>query len=566
MLTKLIPATGWLRNYPREHLSGDLNAGVTVGIMLIPQGLAYALIAGLPPIYGLYAALVPLLIYALFGTSGQLAVGPVAMVSLLVASGVSALAPSNSAEYIQMAILLAFLVGTIQFLLGVFRFGFITNFLSHPVLSGFTSAAALIIGLNQLKHLVGLPIPRSNNVFEIVGYVGSNFADIQPQTLLIGLSGIFLILLVRMFSKRIPGALIAVVAGTVAVWMMDLDSVGVAIVGTVPAGLPVPSISFISIDMARELLPIALAISLVGYMESIAVAKAFASKNKTSINPSQELTALGLANVVGAIFQSYPTTGGFSRSAVNDQAGAKTPLASLVSAAIVGLTLLFLTPLFHFLPKALLASIVMVAVVGLIDFAEVRFLWRANRTDFALLLLTFASTLAFGIEEGILIGVSFSMLSFVYQASRPHVARLGRLEGEDVYRNIERYPDAVVDDDIAVFRIDASLFFGNVAFVRDRLYTLLNDEKDIRVLILDLYPVNRIDSSALHALFELNELLAERKVYLLFSGVKGPVRDAFKAGGLLRVVGEDALFPKIHLACAKARTLANAYLEEGNEE
>jgi len=566
MLIKFIPAIGWLRNYPREHLSGDLNAGVTVGIMLIPQGLAYALIAGLPPIYGLYAALVPVLIYALFGTSGQLAVGPVAMVSLLVATGVSDFAPSGSAEYIQMAILLAFLVGLIQFLLGILRFGFITNFLSHPVLSGFTSAAALVIGLNQLKHLVGLPIPRSGGVFEILKYVAVHVAQIQIPTLVIGLAGIAIILILRRLTPRFPGALIAVIVATLAVWTMELEGVGVAIVGSVPVGLPVPSISFFSVNAIRELLPIALAISLVGFMESIAVAKAFASKNRTTINPSQELTALGLANMAGSLFHSYPTTGGFSRSAVNDQAGAKTPLASLVSAGIVGLTLLFLTPLFHFLPKALLASIVMVAVVGLVDVREIRFLWRSNRSDLALLALTFVSTLVLGIEKGILIGVASSVLTFIYQASRPHMARLGRIDGSDVYRNIERYSEAHIDRGIAIFRIDASLFFGNVEFVRDALSDFLDSNDTTKVLILDLYPVNRIDSSAQHAMFDLHRKLSDGNVHLLLSGVKGPVRDAFENSGLSTLLGEDAFFLRIDDANQRALAIAGSYLDDGPAE
>ena len=565
MLKTLIPASAWLRSYPKTFLSGDLNAGFTVGVMLIPQGLAYALIAGLPPIYGLYAALLPLFVYAFFGTSGQLAVGPVAMVSLLVATGVGDLATSGSDEYIQLALLLAFMVGVIQLVLGLLRFGFITNFLSHPVLSGFTSAAALIIGLNQLKHLIGVPIPRSNSVLEILSFAVQNLSQVHVITLAIGGGGSLLILGVKRFAPRLPGGLLAVVLATLAVAFGNLDSLGVAIVGSVPAGLPAVSASFLNWDSMSALLPIALAISLVGYMESIAVAKSFASKNRTSVDPSQELVALGLANVAGSFMQSYPTTGGFSRSAVNDQAGAKTPLASMISASVVGLTLLFFTPLFTFLPKALLASIVMVAVAGLIDIQEVRYLWKANRTDFSLLLLTFAATLAFGIEEGILIGVVVSILAFVHQASRPHMAQLGRVEGTDVYRNLERYPDAEITNGVAVFRIDASLFFGNVEVMKEGLQTLLNKRTDLQVLVLDLYPVNRIDSTALHALSDLHRLLADREMGLLFSGVKGPVRDAMRKSGLVDTMGEESLFPRIQNAVDKASSLVNPYLKEDKE-
>ena len=560
MLSRFIPAFEWAPRYDRTNLSGDLNAGVTVGVMLIPQGLAYALIAGLPPIYGLYAALVPIVIYAFFGTSGQLAVGPVAMVSLLVATGVGELAPQGTEEYISLAVMLAFMVGAIQLSLGLLRFGFITNFLSHPVLSGFTSAAALIIGLNQLKNLTGIPIPRSNSVFEILYQAGAGLGAIHGVTIAMGLGSIVLIAGLRKVSKRLPGGLIAVVLGTAFTVLFSLDQDGLAIVGSVPAGLPVPSASFLTMDAVAGLLPIALAISLVGYMESIAVAKSFAAKHKDTIDPSQELTGLGLANLIGAFFQSYPTTGGFSRTAVNDQAGARTPLASLISAAIVGLTLLFFTPWFTFLPKALLAAIVMVAVSGLLDVREVRFLWKSNRTDLALLLITFTATLLLGIELGILIGVGMSMLSFVYQASRPHMARLGRMPGHESYRNVERYPEVETLKGVAVFRIDASLFFGNVEHIKDGLAALLRNEPDTRVLILDLYPVNRADSTAIHALMDISTRLQERDVALLLSGVKGPVRDAFERSGFTEHLGQDAFFIRIHDACHEAQRRMNTYL------
>ena len=560
MLSRFIPALEWAPRYDRAHLSGDLNAGLTVGVMLIPQGLAYALIAGLPPIYGLYAALVPIVIYAFLGTSGQLAVGPVAMVSLLVATGVSALAPQGTDEYITLAILLAFMVGVIQLALGLLRFGFITDFLSHPVLSGFTSAAALIIGLNQLKNLTGIPIPRSNSVFEILYEAGASFSTIHIPTLAIGMGGILVIVGLRKWSRRIPGGLIAVVLGTAVTAMLALDNSGVAIVGDVPAGLPAASISFLNLGAVADLLPIALAISLVGFMESIAVAKAFAAKHRATIEPSQELTALGMANLVGAIFQSYPTTGGFSRTAVNHQAGSVTPLASLISAAIVGLTLLFLTPLFTSLPKALLAAIVMVAVLGLLDIKEMRFLWNSNRTDLALLLITFMATLALGIELGILIGVSMSMLSFVYQASRPHMVRLGRMPGQETYRNVDRFPEVETVDGIAIFRVDASLFFGNVEHIKDGLSALLIKEPDTQVLILDLYPVNRADSTAIHALMDIHQRLSDRGIALLLSGVKGPVRDAFERSGFTKRIGQGAFFMRIHDACQEAQRRMNTYL------
>ncbi|MCB0678848.1 MAG: sodium-independent anion transporter, partial [Saprospiraceae bacterium] len=316
-LKSYFPAFDWITNYRRDDLKGDLSAGLTVGVMLIPQGMAYAMIAGLPPIYGLYASTLPLIVYALLGTSRQLAVGPVAMVSLLTAAGVGALAEGGTEAYLQMAILLALLVGGIQFLLGVFRLGFLVNFLSHPVISGFTSAAALIIGLSQLKHLLGIPLGRSHHIHEILIEAGQRIGELHWPTFLIGLGGIGLILLVKKVSRAIPGPLLAVVFGILAVWLFGLSGEGVKIVGTVPQGLPSFELPAFSWGTTGALMPIALTIALVSFMESIAVAKAIQAKHKNyKVIPNQELIALGLANVGGSFFQAYPTTGGFSRTAV----------------------------------------------------------------------------------------------------------------------------------------------------------------------------------------------------------------------------------------------------------
>ncbi len=557
VLSRFFPPLQWMPNYRREDLSGDLSAGLTVGVMLIPQGMAYALIAGLPPIYGLYAALVPLVVYALFGTSRQLAVGPVAMVSLLVAAGVAPLAGDDVALYVTLALTLSLMVGALQFFLGVARFGFLTNFLSHPVLSGFTSAAALIIGLNQLKHLLGLNLARSNYIHEILWSALTQLGATHLPTLALGLGSIVLLLGLKRWKKTFPGALVVVVLTTLAVWLLRLDLNGVKIVGEVPSGLPgfrLPAVGMAEID---ALIPTALAIGLVGFMESIAVAKAFASKHRYEVDANQELIGLGLANLIGGLFQAYPTTGGFSRTAVNDQAGARTPLASILSAGVIALTLLFLTPLFFFMPKAVLAAIVMVAVVGLIDLKEARFLWRVKRQDFYLLVLTFLATLSLGIEQGILVGVAASLVLVIQQSSRPHTAVMGRLPGTKTYRNIERNPEAVTRSDLIILRVDAALYFANVSYFKDKLREIEEKAPALRAIVIDAYPMNRIDSSAAHALLEIIEDAQRRGIRFYFSGVKGPVMDVLERAGIADRIGRDHFFMEVHDAVEAAEADLN---------
>lgn len=549
-LKSYFPAFDWITNYRRDDLKGDLSAGLTVGVMLIPQGMAYAMIAGLPPIYGLYASTIPLLIYALLGTSRQLAVGPVAMVSLLTAAGVGALAEGGTEAYLQMAILLALLVGGIQFLLGVFRLGFLVNFLSHPVISGFTSAAALIIGLSQLKHLLGIPLGRSHHIHEILIEAGQRIGELHWPTFLIGLGGIGLILLVKKVSRAIPGPLLAVVFGILAVWLFGLSGEGVKIVGTVPQGLPSFELPAFSWGTTGALMPIALTIALVSFMESIAVAKAIQAKHKNyKVIPNQELIALGLANVGGSFFQAYPTTGGFSRTAVNDQAGARTGLAAIISAALILLTLLFLTPLFYYLPQAILASVIMVAVFGLIDIKEAVHLWHANRTDFLMLIVTFLATLSLGIEQGIGVGVVLSLVMVIFRTTRPHIAVLGKVPGTPYYRNIERFEKVEQRPDLLILRFDAQLYFANVNFFKDTLAELVQRKgKALKAVIINGESINNIDSSAAHALEEVTDDLHRQGIGLLFTGVKGPVRDAMARAHLTEKIGEENFYLSIQHA------------------
>ncbi len=558
-LSRHIPAFQWIATYNRKQFQGDLSAGLTVGVMLIPQGMAYAMIAGLPPIYGLYASTLPLIIYALLGTSRQLAVGPVAMVSLLTAAGVATLAEPNTETYITLAITLAFMVGAIQFLLGVFRLGFLVNFLSHPVVSGFTSAAALIIGSSQLKHLMGISLPKTQKVYEILAGAFQQIHFIHLPTFLIGIGGIALILMARRMDKRIPAPLLAVGAGIGAVAWWNLDQRGVQVVGEVPGGLP--SFGFPQLDggSIQALLGTALAISLVSFMESIAVAKAIQSRHKNyELDANKELIALGSANLGGALFQGYPVTGGFSRTAVNDQAGAQTGLASIISALLIILTLLFLTPLFHDLPNAILASVIMVAVFGLIDYKEAIQLWKTDKSDFWMLFITFIATLGLGIEEGIGIGVILSLGLVIFRTSRPHIATLGRVPGSSFYRNIERFSDLEVRPDILILRLDAQLYFANLNYCKEHLELKIQEKgPTIHGIILNAESISHIDSSAMHFLADLVRDFRQRGYIVLFNSVIGPVRDKMAVSGLLDLIGSENMFMSVQEAVDAYNDLLN---------
>jgi SulP family sulfate permease len=548
-IKRLLPILDWLPQYKKEYLKGDISAGLTVGIMLIPQGMAYAYIAGLPPVYGLYAALVPQIIYAFLGTSRQLAVGPVAMDSLLVASGVSLIAATGSTQYIALAVLLAFMMGALQLLFGVLRLGFLVNFLSRPVISGFTSAAAFIIGLNQLKHLMGVDLPRGNHVHELVYHAILKIPEIHWITFAIGLGGIAVIKLVKKYKKAIPAALVVVVLSILVVYAFRLDLAGVKIVQKVPGGLPMPAIPTFDLDTMGQLFPIALTLALIAFMEAISVSKALQAKHKDyEIDPNQELIALGAANLIGSFFKSYPGTGGFSRTAVNDQGGAKTGVAALVSAMLVGLTLMFLTPLFYYLPQGVLASMIMVAVYGLIDFDYPKVLWRTKKDEFLMLAVTFIVTLMVGIREGIFAGVALSLLAMVYRTTRPHVAVLGAFKESNEYRNITRYEGLVVRPDVLILRYDASLYFANTNHFRDTIRQQLKQSKGAELIIVNAESIDSVDSSAAQMLKELYNELKGQGIILNFASVKGPVRDYFAQCGVTDLMGKDKFFLGVQAA------------------
>lgn len=543
LLHKIFPITYWLPRYQKADLGNDLFAGITVGIMLIPQGMAYALIAGLPPVYGLYASIVPQLIYAIFGTSRQLSVAPVAMDSLLVATGVGVLATEGTDAYISFAILLAFFMGSFQLLLGVFRMGFITNLLAKPVISGFTSAAAIIIGLNQLKYLLGTEIEKSSQFFQLLFNAFKRLDQTHLLSLMIGIGGIVVIKSIKKISPRIPAALIAVTFGILLVSLFRWDQAGVSIVKNIPRGLPPFRIPDFSLGQFAELIPLALTISIVAFMEAFSVAKAIESKRKNyKVVANQELIAIGAANLLGSLFQSYPVTGGFSRSAVNHQAGANTPLSSIISAILVGLTLLFLTPVFYYLPHAILASIIMVAVGSLIDLKYARKLWQENKLEFALLFITFMVTLNFSMVPGIVSGVVASILLLLYRAAYPHIAELGRLPKQTEFRNIKRFNDLETWEDKTILRVDAPLTFINIQFIKSYIEELLINRPTVNALIIDASAMSQIDASAIEELSNLLHDLKNQGKVLLLTDVVGPVRDTLFRTGLIDQIGTENIF------------------------
>lgn len=550
-----LPLLSALKDYDRESFKGDMSAGLTTAVMLVPQSMAYAMLAGLEPIIGLYAATLPTAIYALMGSSRVLAVGPVAMVSLLVAGGVAPLAGADPVLYAAYATLLMLMVGAMQFGMGMARLGFLVKYLSHPVIAGFTWAAALIIGFSQFKHVLGVPIERSHHIHSIILQAIDQAGAIHWITLSIAIATIVTLLVLKKVSPRFPRFLLVVGLGTLAVWSFDLQAAGVAHVGDVPSGLP--AFTPVSWDMGalRALFPTALAISLVAFMESIAVAKSFARQHGQTIDANQELRALGMANLGGAFFLGYPVTGGFSRTAVNAEAGAKSALAGLVTAATVALALLFLTPLFFFLPKAVLAGIIMTAVFGLIDLKEAKHIWLLSKADFALLATTFLATLTLGIELGIGIGVIASLGWFIMANSTPHVAVLGRLPSTAIYRNVERYPEAIRMDGVVALRIDGPLFFANTTFLTNTIMTLVDENPEpASSVVLDAAAIGSVDASGAATLVDLAQTLKSRDIQLWLCTVRGPVRDALEAAGLYHLLPKNRLVDQVQEAMDRTAT------------
>ncbi len=543
-----LPMIDWTRGYDRATLSSDLVAAVIVTIMLIPQSLAYAALAGLPPQVGLYASIAPLLLYAVFGSSRVLAVGPVAVVSLMTATAIGDLAQTGSPAYATLALTLAFISGAMLLLMGLLRLGFLAHFLSHPVISGFITASALLIAAGQLKVILGIKAEGHNFVELVLGLV-RQAPHIHALTAAIGLGTVAFLFWARRgvkpllrrlglgprladgLAKAAPVAGIAVTA--VLTWAGQWQDLGVRIVGTVPQGLPPFTLPSWDWSLWRQLAVPALLISVVGFVESVSVGQTLAAKRRQRIVPDRELVALGASNLGAALSGGFPVTGGFARSVVNFDAGAQTPAAGVFTAVGILLAALLLTPALYYVPQATLSATIVVAVLSLVDLRILRSTWAYSRSDFSAVVVTLLATLAVGVEAGLVAGVLLSLLLYLYKTSRPHIAEVGLVPGTEHFRNVLRHK-VQVSPQLASLRVDESLYFANARVLEDRINALVAERPALKHVVLQCSAINDIDASALESLEAIDQRLRDAGMRLHLSEVKGPVMDRLQATDFLR--------------------------------
>lgn len=573
MLKKYLPILDWSKTYNRNLFISDFVAAIIVTILLIPQSLAYALLAGLPAEVGLYASILPLIAYTIFGTSRFLSVGPVAVVSLMTAAAVGNFALQDTAEYLSIAVLLAWISGVILIVMGILRLGIMANFLSHPVISGFITASGLIIAASQVKYILGIEA-SGHNLFEIAQSLLANAHQVHWPTALLGISALLFLLWVRKYFKAVllrlglsdfmadiiakTGPVLAVILTIVITWFYNLDALGVSVVGAVPTGLPSLHLPQFDADLWQQLFISALLISIVGFVESVSVGQTLAAKRRQRISPNQELIGLGASNISSAASGGFPVTGGFSRSVVNFDAGAATPAAGALTAIGIALAAMFLTPVIYFLPKATLAATIIIAVISLVDFKAIKRTWVYSRNDFIAMFATIALTLFKGVEIGILAGVGLSLLLFLYRTSKPHSAIVGRVPGSEHFRNVDRFNNVETCERILTLRIDESLYFVNARYLEDLVYEQVAINPELKHLILMCPAVNLIDASALESLEAINLRLKDSGVMFYLSEIKGPVMDQIKRSHFL-----EELTGKVYLSqfeawqdlCAKERLL-----------
>lgn len=556
--SEFFPILKWGGNYRTEDLPGDITAGLIVGSLLIPQGMAYAMLAGLPPQVGLYASILPQLVYACLGTARMLSVAPVAVDSLMVAAAVSVIAKENTPSYLGFALTLAFLVGVIEICMGLLRLGFLVNFLSQAVISGFISAAAILIGSSQAKHLFGLKIPQTESFLATLNYLIQQIGNTNWIALALGAAS-FLTLFY--FNKKLGkilkkwgfqeavimpitkcGPLIVVIGSSLLVWLLHLNQMaGVKVVGDIPKGLPPFTLPWLDFNTLQMLLPSALAISFVGFMEAYGVGKFLGSKKRQKVEANQEFFALGAANITAAFTGGYPVTGGVSRSVVNYSAGANTGLPGIISATVLALTVLFLTPLFYFLPQTSLAAIILAAVGNLLDFSTLKRLWNYNRADAIAWLSAFGAVLLTSVEKGVMLGTLISLVLHLWRTSKPHIAIVGRVGDTEHFRNVLRHPVKTCPHVLAV-RVDESLYFVNTKYLESYLIKSVVKNHEVKHLVLVCSAVNLIDGSALETLQSLIDELKMMGVEFYLSEVKGPVMDKLEQVGFVDKLGRERVF------------------------
>lgn len=545
----LFTITGWVTSYSRTEFSGDLKAGLTTGIMLIPQGMAYAVIAGVPPIYGLYAGVIPLLIYPLFASSKHLSVGPVAVDMLIVAAGIGAISLSAGTDIFGLVILLTMMTGILQLLMGFFRLGSLFNFFSRPVILGFIMAAPIIISLTQLENLFGVQLNGSRNVIFVLIEFVRELNTIHPATLYWGFSAIFFLIAFKMVIPKLPGSMLVLCLSTAVAWFIGIESQNVEIVGDIPVGLPPVSFPLINYEMFIELIPTALTLALVQFMTITSLSKIFAKRHGYLVDSNQELISIGASNFMGSLFSSLPISASFSRTAAADGANQQTALANVFSAVVIIATLLFLTPVFYYLPMPVLAAIIIVSVFGLVDIEEAKFLAKTRKSEWWIAVLTFFSTILIDIQDGILLGIGASMLLMLYKVSRPSVAELGVLPNTHSFKNLERNPEAERIEDILILRIDASFSFMNAEFFRDFILEKSEEKnKETRYVIIDGSSINILDTTAIDTLVSIIKTLRQWDMDLYLTGLKGPVRDIVDKSGLKDYLGEDHFCRTPHMA------------------
>ena len=544
ILKNFIPILKWLPKYKKKNFYFDFVAGINVGILLIPQGMAYALIAGLPPIYGLYAALTPQIVYAILGTSRQLAVGPVAIDSLIVASGLGIISISSPEQYILMAISLAFIVGSFQIIMALFRFSFITNFLSKPIINGFVSALAIIIGFGQLKYLLGISLSQTSLIQNILIDIYNNINQINLPTLYLGLSSILIILFVKKYKPKFPIYFIILILGTFISYIFNLNNLGIDVVGNIPKGLPEFKIPLLNYDIIIDLFTIGITLAILGYIHAISIAKKIEEKhNYYKINTNQELFALGMSNIIGSFFQSYPVSGGLSRSAVNDESGAKSGISAIISAFIVALIIIFFTSYLYHLPKAVLSSIIIVAVFNLIDYKFPRKLFLNFIDEFFLLTITFFVTIFYGIIGGILIGILISILIITLRFNKSNFSLKKKIKNLMNYASIISVSQKhQKKSNILILELKGQLFYGNLNFLKLFIEKKTINSSSLKILIFDIKNLYHIDNSGSESFCQIIKKLNTKKIRVIISGFNKKKKGFKFDKNLIKCIKKDNIF------------------------